>query len=296
MPKSLIWRRKLWEWNTAWLGLALGLATTFLATEGIKTLIGRPRPDLLARCDLDPALVQQYALGGYGTQLPQFNILVSWTACRQPDLSRLNDGFQSFPSGHSSFSWSGMLYLALYLCSKFAVRIPYLLPFRYPSRNTFGFEDYPPLSTTNFEDERAGDRRSGLDADVPVRKQAAAPPAYLFVLPLVPIAAAIYIAGTRFSDFRHHGFDIIFGALLGSLFSFISFHMYHLPVGRGGGWSWGPRDPSKAWGIGVGSATYAAPTLDNKKHDLESGVFRNSNRNKSDSNEMAEASMVQPQM
>ena len=34
-PKALIWRRKLWEWNTGWMGLALSLATAFLITQGM---------------------------------------------------------------------------------------------------------------------------------------------------------------------------------------------------------------------------------------------------------------------
>ena len=101
-PKSRAWRSRLWEWNTAWMGLALALATTFFFTEGLKNVIGRQRPDLLSRCNLDPATVRQYALGGEGSQLPLWNLLVSSTACRQPDTSKLNDGFQSFPSGHSS--------------------------------------------------------------------------------------------------------------------------------------------------------------------------------------------------
>lgn len=101
-PKSRIWRIKLWEWNTAWMGLALALATTFFFTEGLKNIIGKPRPDLLSRCNLDPATVQQYALGGEGSQLPLWNLLISSTACRQPSASKLNDGFASFPSGHSS--------------------------------------------------------------------------------------------------------------------------------------------------------------------------------------------------
>ena len=93
---------KLWEWNTAWMGLGLALATTFLFTEGLKDVIGKPRPDLLSRCNLDPATVQQYALGGEGNQLPLWNLLLSSTACRQPDTAKLDDGFASFPTGHSS--------------------------------------------------------------------------------------------------------------------------------------------------------------------------------------------------
>lgn len=84
------------------MGLALGLAITFFFTSGLKSLIGKPRPDLLSRCNLDPATIQQYALGGEGTQLPLWNLLVSSTACRQPDTSKLNDGFAAFPSGHAS--------------------------------------------------------------------------------------------------------------------------------------------------------------------------------------------------
>ncbi len=84
------------------MGLALGLAITFFFTEGLKNVIGKPRPDLLSRCNLDPATVQQYALGGDGGQLPLWNLLVSSTACRQPDTAKLDDGFASFPSGHSS--------------------------------------------------------------------------------------------------------------------------------------------------------------------------------------------------
>ena len=92
------WRQKCWEWNAAWLGLGLALATTFLFTEGLKDIMGKPRPDLLARCNLDPDLVQSSVVGGGIDQ----GILVSWTACQQPDTGLLADGFQSFPSGHSS--------------------------------------------------------------------------------------------------------------------------------------------------------------------------------------------------
>ena len=42
-PKSLIWRRKLWEWHTGWLGLGLSLAAAFFITNGMKNLFGKPR-------------------------------------------------------------------------------------------------------------------------------------------------------------------------------------------------------------------------------------------------------------
>lgn len=269
-PKSLMWRMKLWEWNTAWMGLALALATTFFFTEGLKNVIGRPRPDLLSRCNLDPATVQQYALGGEGSQLPLWNLLVSSTACRQPNASKLNDGFASFPSGHSSFSWAGMFYLTLFLCSKFSVTIPYLLPYTFESstqdakRYDQGLIDG---DSDNFKNDAPASTKS---RSVPLRKQAAAPPTYLLILPLICISIPAYVASTRFSDFRHHGFDIIFGSLMGTVISYIGFRMYHLPIRRGAGWSWGPRSVSKAWGIGVGPQGYTDGNgAMTKKRDLE---------------------------
>jgi membrane-associated phospholipid phosphatase len=100
--KAMIWRRKLWEWNTGWLGLALSLALAFMLTDGMKNLFGKPRPDLIARCIPDVANLQKYVVGGLGNQVPDGQFLVSWQICTQKDMAVLNDGFAAFPSGHSS--------------------------------------------------------------------------------------------------------------------------------------------------------------------------------------------------
>lgn len=42
--------------------------------------------------------------------------LTSWHACTTTE--DLQEGFRSFPSGHSSFAWAGMWYLTLYLGAK----------------------------------------------------------------------------------------------------------------------------------------------------------------------------------
>lgn len=84
------------------MGLALACASAFLITDGMKALFGKPRPDLLSRCNPDLANIQKYAVGGYGNQLSEGILLVSYHICRQSDMSVLNDGFYSFPSGHSS--------------------------------------------------------------------------------------------------------------------------------------------------------------------------------------------------
>ncbi|MCJ1342739.1 hypothetical protein MMC31_000928 [Peltigera leucophlebia] len=271
-PTYKTFRIKLWEWNTGWMGLGLALASTFVLTEGVKHLTGKPRPDLLNRCnpDLGPESLDTHTVGG----VKIFNglVMVSSTICRQTNKDILDDGFKSFFSGHSSFSFAGLTYLTLFLCSKFAIGIPYL-----PSSSRADLDpsyalpeslkhDKSPLSTTPDSNTHK----------VLLRRQAAAPPTYLIVPAFLPIAVAIYISSTRYTDFRHRGFDIIIGALVGIMSAWVGFRWYHLPITRGAGWSWGPRSPTRAWGIGVGVLGYVEQqSLKHKDHDLEVGPSSN---------------------
>lgn len=91
---------------------------------------------------------------------------------------------------------------------------------------------------------------------MPIRYQSAAPPVYTLALVLTPVLTAIYVASTRFTDFRHFGFDLLFGSLIGITTAWFSFRWYHLPITRGAGWAWGPRSYQRAWGIGVGVGSY----------------------------------------
>lgn len=83
------------------MGLALSLATTAVFVEGLKSLVGKPRPDLIARCDPDLTNAAEFVLGGVNDRISE-GTLVSWTICRQSDMGTLDDGFKSFPSGHAS--------------------------------------------------------------------------------------------------------------------------------------------------------------------------------------------------
>ena len=164
-----------------------------------------------------------------------------------------------------------MFYLTLFLCSKFSITMPYLLPYTYETstRDTKGYDHGP--NNRDYESSKEDVDASAKSTLVPLRKQAAAPPTYLFILPLITISIPTYVASSRFSDFRHHGFDILFGSLMGIFISYISFRMYHLPIRRGAGWSWGPRSVSRAWGVGVGTQGYTDRNeLLTKKRDLES--------------------------
>ncbi|KAH0542734.1 hypothetical protein FGG08_002873 [Glutinoglossum americanum] len=248
--KLRLWRRNIWELNTGWLGLGLSCAAAFLLTNGSKNMFGKPRPDLLSRCNPDLANIAKYSVGGFGDKVQEGIVLVSAAICRSNDKSQLNDGFRSFPSGHSSLSWAGLTYLTLFLSAKFAITTPYLAP--------RAFSERPPVSTATF------------------RNQAAAPPLYLLIIAVIPIGAATYISSTRYSDFRHHGFDILFGALIGLFSALLAFRWYHSPIQRGAGYAWGARSPSRAFGIGVGVGGYVGnEELEHEKTmknpDLERG-------------------------
>lgn len=100
--KSQMLRRKFWEWNAGWMGLGLALAGAWMATQGLKTIMGKPRPDLLARCNPDVKRIAEFAVGGLGERLTGAPVLVDWKICREQGYNLRVDGFSSFPSGHAS--------------------------------------------------------------------------------------------------------------------------------------------------------------------------------------------------
>ncbi|KAF2149562.1 PAP2 superfamily protein [Myriangium duriaei CBS 260.36] len=86
------------------LGLLVTLILTTFITDVIKNSVGRPRPDLIARCS--PA-----------RDTPK-DVLVGIEVCTETRDHLLHDGWRSFPSGHSSFSFSGLGYLAFFFASQ----------------------------------------------------------------------------------------------------------------------------------------------------------------------------------
>ncbi|KAI0999086.1 hypothetical protein K3495_g9110 [Podosphaera aphanis] len=261
-PKDLIWSRKLWEWHAGWLGLFLSLSSAFLITSGMKNLFGKPRPDLLSRCDPDIANLNKYKLGGFlGTDV------VSAAICRQKNLHILDDGFRSYPSGHSSFAAGGLIYLSLFLASKLAITIPYLSPIpssvyknrhlAFPSRHGKTGSKKLEIAVIQRDGESVYRSSGHNDAIISARNEAAGPPIYLLIFAIIPFFSSIYISSTRYSDFRHHGFDILFGYSIGAISAIFSFRWYHLPISQGAGWAWGPRSRDRSFWAGVGVGNYA---------------------------------------
>ena len=99
--KAASWRRRLWEWNTGWMGLALSLAIAFIIANGAKEVLGKPRPNLLARCSPDLSKRLEATVGGIGDQIEEGITLYNTKICRNQGAI-LDEGFRSFPSGHSA--------------------------------------------------------------------------------------------------------------------------------------------------------------------------------------------------
>ena len=96
---ALILRPSTHKAHVTILGLFISLVLTSFLTDVVKNAVGRPRPDLIARCKPSK-----------GTPAHQ---LVNFEVCTETNQHVLHDGWRSFPSGHSSFAFSGLGYLAL---------------------------------------------------------------------------------------------------------------------------------------------------------------------------------------
>ncbi|QIX01410.1 hypothetical protein AMS68_006927 [Peltaster fructicola] len=101
---NLLFRLDAHKAHVTILGLAISIITTSFLTDVFKNLIGRPRPDLIARCSPIPATPHDE--------------LVTIAVCTETNHHLLHDGWRSFPSGHSSFAFAGLGWLTLFLASQ----------------------------------------------------------------------------------------------------------------------------------------------------------------------------------
>ncbi|KAJ5681919.1 uncharacterized protein N7477_001859 [Penicillium maclennaniae] len=100
------WKDRLWEMNCGILGLLLSQGLAFVITQVLKNACGKPRPDIIDRCQ---PRAGSHDLSPYG--------LSNSTICTG-EAALIKDGFRSWPSGHSSSSFAGLFYTSMWLGGK----------------------------------------------------------------------------------------------------------------------------------------------------------------------------------
>ncbi|XP_008782302.2 lipid phosphate phosphatase 2-like isoform X1 [Phoenix dactylifera] len=96
-------RRDVYDLHHAILGLLYSVLITAVITDAIKDAVGRPRPDFFWRCFPDGKEVYDNATR---------NVIC------HGEKGVIKEGHKSFPSGHSSWSFAGLSFLAWYLSGK----------------------------------------------------------------------------------------------------------------------------------------------------------------------------------
>ncbi|KAK3442681.1 lipid phosphate phosphatase 2 [Eucalyptus grandis] len=99
-------RRDIYDLHHAIMGLLFSILITGVITDAIKNAVGRPRPDFFWRCFPD----------GQGVFDP-----VTWGVICTGDKAVIKEGHKSFPSGHTSWTFAGLVFFAWYLSGKIRV-------------------------------------------------------------------------------------------------------------------------------------------------------------------------------
>lgn len=102
---------------------ALGVGITLLLTEIGKRWAGRLRPHFLAVCLPDYSQINCASVGLNGFL---FNSVSTGGSFCTGDAAQIKEARLSFPSGHASYSWYGMVFLIIYVQARLI-----LLRFRY---------------------------------------------------------------------------------------------------------------------------------------------------------------------
>ncbi|KAF1817348.1 hypothetical protein P152DRAFT_510600 [Eremomyces bilateralis CBS 781.70] len=208
-----------WNLHVGYLGLAMSFAVGFVLVQAIQTRIGKPRPNMIARCHPELSRIKEYTVSTVTTGLFQDKIYVSPGICQFQDVE-LRDAFRSFPSRYATLSWSGLFYFSLYYCYRFGVTFLHI------------------------------NDQSGLFPAHNVSGAAAAAPLYLFIAPFATGCTALIVTCSRYFDYNNSGIDVIAGALLGIASAWFALRWYHPAFKAGEREAWRPRSRGHAFWAG----------------------------------------------
>jgi len=162
-----------YEWSAAVSGLLLAVGLATLVTMIVKYSVGRPRPNFIQYCQYNP----------------------NSNSCNRDT----QDPWMSFPSGHASFSFSGLTFFTLYLLTIFTT-----------------FRTSPHASPAEIV-ERANESSAPRGGSP---NKSSSPfvtyEAWVWVVCLLPMFLAGYISCTRITDYYHFTDDVLAGVLLGA--------------------------------------------------------------------------------
>ncbi|GLT51968.1 hypothetical protein SLA2020_253370 [Shorea laevis] len=98
-----LFRKDVYDLHHATMGLLFSVLITGVITDSIKDAVGRPRPNFFFRCFPDGKAV--------------FNNVTGNVVCHG-HVKDIKEGYKSFPSGHTSWSFAGLTFLAWYMSGK----------------------------------------------------------------------------------------------------------------------------------------------------------------------------------
>jgi len=147
----------------------LSFTLTGAVTQAMKVTVGRPRPDLIARCLPKPGSADAPVFGLVGAEI-----------CTQTDILILKDGFRSFPSAHAScmytprsirnqcsdvrfavVSFAGLGFLSFYLAGKIHLFVRlFRLSFHCTTQSNFTLAGLTRTHTQGFGSSHTLYRRS----------------------------------------------------------------------------------------------------------------------------------------
>ncbi|KAL8449584.1 hypothetical protein Emed_003016 [Eimeria media] len=171
------------------------ILSCWVLTEVLKNVVGSLRPHFLSVCKPNWEQLVCKRGGEY--------VYVSSYECRGEESSVV-EARRSFPSGHSSFTFCGMLYTALYLQGRFKWQRAKTAPHQ---RHTTHAQD----GAVGEGGWRAGWKRVALER-LYWAIEAATP-----CLQILLLLVAFFVAATRVVDHYHHIRDVVAGGLVGAL-------------------------------------------------------------------------------
>ncbi|TID31110.1 hypothetical protein CANINC_000354 [Pichia inconspicua] len=100
--------RMLWDIHQSILGSFGAISSQLILVVVVKNITGIPRPDFLQRCQPNYNDVTDFQLA-------------TDAICSTADEPLINEGFRSFPSGHSSTVFASQVFLSLFLIGKIKI-------------------------------------------------------------------------------------------------------------------------------------------------------------------------------